>query len=153
LSRDPEFHYKAHFLDPLESLSVALCEDIQSAWRSWSYTQLGLPDGMENVLTALGGIAIMRKRVEDIRGRIASAQQISDQLPTSQDVVERIHTLSKEINELWDSLVGNGVPDSALDFLLQAGTGGGVSYADLTDEVLSWLKAQDLLPSVRIKIG
>jgi len=129
------------FWHPLKLMPAKVKDELEKAWKK--YVESMIPSGQVEILEILG-------RVQGFAGQAAAVNRLrndmgrlGNQLP-KQDDFQTLDNLAEQMKQAWNELNGEGLPPAVLNFLKKAHRNG-ISLADLDNDVLDWLRGQDLL--------
>lgn len=147
----PDPTYQNQFL-PAVAKALQLWEErLLLGWRERIATAtIQLP---QDVLAALEVVPDYARAVRDLRGEQRTIQQLGQALPAKGTVSAALVTLTRsaEVVDLtWQRISGRDMPDYVLKFIREAG-GAGASMAEISTELLDWLRTRNLLASFMIR--
>ena len=89
--------------------------------------------------------------IRKISGLQSELKELEDSLPIEEETVRKAEEKSREIHERVAKLDFGDVPLEVKRFIERVNSLGGATLADLTEEVLVWLREKNLLESFRIR--
>jgi hypothetical protein len=98
----------------------------------------------------VGRIGNEISKIETLHKELDSLAQ---SLPSSDEILERVETKSREIHRLVKKLDFGDVPPEVKKFMVQVANPGGVSLDELNDKVLDWFREKNLLQAFRVSMG
>jgi hypothetical protein len=136
--------WDASFLAPLDTFVSKLTEFAGQQWRQ-RVDELAspLPDDVLVQFEKIGFI----QTVKEIRAAQERIRRIREDVSESHDALEEVTALNGHIKQAMIEL--NSVPDAVRGLFAKATTFE-AGFEDLTDEVVAWLRAHDMLKSIRI---
>jgi hypothetical protein len=148
---DPPYNLKYVLIDRLLSIGTSAKTAIDGGWLAYA-TEHG-PAGSIEVLDALSKLEQFQASVARIRLFRQTADELARKTPTDpKKAVESLELLTAGHRQAWAELNADGIPATVILFLRGCASRG-VPLSDLSDEVVGWLKARELLGSFRIRIG
>jgi hypothetical protein len=148
---DPDETFAHQFLPTLKKVVSDHRNLLLTAWHNFvdaQFTQLP-----ESVLQAVATISSYRRQVEVIRAHHQEVVRLRASLPPPETVastIERVKKVAACKDAAMGELLGGGIPDEVVEFLVQAGSTG-FSLARLTPGIDKWLREQRLLGAFRIR--
>jgi hypothetical protein len=89
--------------------------------------------------------------IRKITGLQGELKELEDSLPTEEEALRRAEEKSREIQKRVAKLDFGDVPPEVKRFIERVNSLGGATLADLTEEILVWLREKSLLESFRIR--
>jgi hypothetical protein len=137
------------FWEPLKSLPDQVRAALLQAWSG--YINATLPIQQPELLQTLGQLPGFKERVVQISQLYREAERLRVRPPQSVDEIARIAVIASELKAIWAQLPAEGIPADVRDFLTAA-VEGNARLNQLTNHVVKWLEANNLVDSVRISL-
>jgi hypothetical protein len=137
------------FWEPLKSLPDQVRAALLQAWSG--YINATLPIQQPELLQTLGQLPGFKERVVQISQLYREAERLRGRPPQSVDEIARIAVIASELKATWAQLPAEGIPADVRDFLTAA-VEGNARLNQLTNHVVKWLEANNLVDSVRISL-
>jgi hypothetical protein len=135
-------------LTPLKAFAGTVTEACNKAWRG--HVAACLPR-VGDLVPVLARVPAQKTRVERFQTLQATARARANAVPTSISDVEAFEQAASASHTAWNALDADDIPLSVTRFLRNATSEGGAGLDSLTDEVITWLRAQDLIASFAIR--
>lgn len=135
-------------LTPLKAFTGTVTGACAEAWRD--HVDASLPR-VGDLVPVLARVPALKTRVESFRTLQAQAHAKADAVPTSVSDIEAFEQAATASHAAWNALDADDIPPSVTRFLRGATSEGGAGLDSLTDEVITWLRAQSLVPSFAIR--
>ncbi len=141
-------NFKGNILkSSVETLTNLLKQELIQAWKNYLLRQI--PSTNQEILNLLGRVEEFKITVQKVRNINALIPR--EEFPKNNEEFENIERLIGQLQESWDSLSSEKVPDSVLQFL-RAATNQGASLHLLTPEVKEWVHKHGIADSLRIRL-
>lgn len=131
----------------VEELTNLLKQQLIQAWKNYLFRRM--PSANQEILNLLGRVEEFKTTVQRVRNINALIPR--EEFPKNNEEFENIERLIGQLQESWDSLSSEKVPDSVLQFL-RAATNQGASLHLLTPEVKEWVHKHGIADSLRIRL-
>ena len=102
-------------------------------------------------LNILEQIPDLSSVVEQLKEKLEQLNDLKDQLPLKEDEFKLVISSSSKMTDLLKQLSSSNIPDSVSNFLRKAGTIEGIDLAEITAEILDWLKENNLIHLCQVK--
>lgn len=129
------------FWHPLKKMPQKVERELEKVWRK--YVESKIPAGQTEILSILSRVQGFAGQAATVNSHRNAMRNLGNQLP-QQDDFKTLDDLADQVEQAWKALNGDGLPPAVLNFLKKAHLHG-ISLADLDEEVLEWLRQQDLL--------
>ncbi|GAN75848.1 hypothetical protein [Acidisphaera rubrifaciens] len=136
-------------LTPLKSFTNAIAQANGIAWKR--HVHESLPHVGIDLVQVLGQIPALKTRVEHFRALQAAAKAFADRLPTDSADLDAVERAAKACKDAWQALDADDIPAAVTRFLRGATSETGAALDSLTDEVKTWLTAQNLMASFTVR--
>jgi hypothetical protein len=140
---------KNNFDYRVKDLQKALKEQLNQAWLL--YRTQKMPNTDSEILNLLDKVSEFKRSIQQIRNLDLQIQQ-SNSIPESSEDFEKVDRLIEQLNQCWDKLDADEVPEAALCFLRVAANQG-AALSLLTPEVKDWLTKHGLIDALRIRLN
>jgi hypothetical protein len=104
--------------------------------------------GIENVLSRFGGLRDIVARITNLREALKS---LSSQLPTTPEAIDLAKKAKASLAEELASLVGSGLNDDVISFLRRSVEGVPLSEVLAKEDIINWLKENNLSQYFRVR--
>lgn len=135
------------FWNPLEAMPKKIRVELEKEWEK--YVDAKIPASQADILETLSKVPGFAHQAATVRSMCSELRSLGATLPQS-DSFQKLDVLTEQLNQAWSELDGEGLPPTVLDFLKKAHANG-FSLADLDNDVLDWLKKQNLLGHYTIR--
>ena len=88
--------------------------------------------------------------IEELQGELTRLER---SLPETENTIKEAEVKGRKIQKLVKKLDFGTVPPAVKSFIQRVAGSGGVSLADMDDEVFAWLREKNLLQAFRIHMG
>lgn len=137
------------FQSSINKLTSSLNKELLQAWKN--YLNRSLPGINSDLLNVLYNIKDFQSTVDQIR---QLERQINlEKYPKYSQEFEYIKNLIQQLNNTWNNLNADNIPDEVLIFLKAAGRNTGASLDLLTPTVKTWLEDHNLSSTLRIRLS
>ena len=135
-----------------ENLAKQLEKDLNASMRTiWTNFVDQRTQNRVGVLSAFKGLAQCRRAILDLEHKEREARDRRGQLPDSDEDIQFIIQLDKEMTELIDGIGIKNEPEEMIEFLKRCASTSGVPLDELTDERLEWLRSKNFGDSLKIR--
>lgn len=123
-------------------------KEIEKEWKKFVESQI--PPIQADILTILSRVQGFSKQADLVSKQRAKMQDMGSALP-QEGSFEALDELAKQVEEAWNALNGEGMPQSVLDFFKKAHFHG-FSLADIDEEITDWLKEKNLIEKYVVRV-
>ena len=135
------------FWQPLEGMPKKIRAVLEKEWEK--YVDSKIPSSQTDILETLSKVQGFAPQAVLVRRICSDMHSLGERLPQVDDF-QRLDALADQVKQAWRDLHGEGLPPMVLEFLKKAHTSG-FSLLHLDNEVLDWLKRQNLLGQYTIR--
>ncbi|WP_107668673.1 hypothetical protein [Cyanothece sp. BG0011] len=151
--QDPEWIIKnfesAKYKSSIKGLTSTIEKQLLETWQN--YLKRKLPSTNPELLNILDQINEFKPTIHRIYQ--LERQISSENFPKYKEEFDHIENLIQQLNETWNTLNAENVPDEVLRFLQAAGSNTGAFLNQLTPTVDAWIKEHHLTNALRIRLN
>ena len=147
----PNEDARPKLLEPLKHLPNVVRPALEQSWQRWIESRAAFIN--TEILELFAKVPSFSSDVARIRHLQEQLRLMSTTLPTSDDIPNRVLATAEGINNTWQRLTAEGLPDDVLLFLRAAGSREGANYEMLTEETMEWLERRALVRTLRIRLS
>ncbi|MEA5511953.1 hypothetical protein VB715_19455 [Crocosphaera sp. UHCC 0190] len=140
---------RSKFQSSINKLTSTIETQLLEIWKN--YLKRKLPSTNSEFLNILDQIDQFKPTIQRIRQ--LEIQISSEEFPKYQERFDHIENLIQQLNDTWNTLNAENVPDEVLKFLKAAGSNTGASFNLLTPTVEAWIKEHRLSHTLRIHLS
>ena len=148
----PDKNQKNYFFSPLEETSERLKDDMQLSWGNWVNKKIK-SEINPSAFDSLKEISAYKIEISELEQNYRQFKSISENLPETKDVIQKLEKLSKKIDGIWGTL--DNIPDKVVEFLVNASSFHGAKYSEFSKpEVKKWLESNGkLIQRIKIRLN
>ncbi len=132
-----------------KNIELEIRDRLQKQWQD--FIENKKPSINMEHLNVLEQIPDLFDVVSQLKDKLEQLDELKHQLPLKEDEFKLVISFSSEMTELLEQLSSSDIPDSVSNFLRKAGTIEGIDLAEITTEILDWLKENNLIHLCQVK--
>ena len=133
----------------LKNIESEIRDRLQKQWQD--FIENKKPSINMEQLNVLEQIPDLSNVVYKLKEKLEQLDELKDELPLEEDDFKLVISSSSEMDQLLKQLSSSNIPDSVSNFLRKAGTIEGIDLAEITTEILDWLKENNLIHLCQVK--
>jgi len=133
----------------LKDIESRIRDRLQKQWQD--FIENKKPSINMEQLNVLEQIPDLSDVVYKLKEKLEQLDELKDELPLEEDNFKLVISSSSEMDQLLEQLSSSNIPDSVSNFLRKAGTIEGIDLAEITTEILDWLKENNLIHLCQVK--
>lgn len=133
----------------LKKIELEIRDRLQKQWQN--FIEEKKPSINIDQLNILEKIPDLTNVISNLKEKLEQLGDYKKDLPKKENDFQFIISTSSEMSLLLEQLSSKGVPDSVSNFLRKAGTYDGIDLAEITTEILDWLKENNLIHLCHVK--
>jgi len=123
--------------------------ELEEQWKE--FISKNRPSLNKEQLDGLVNIPDLKGVVIELREHLKTLNSLSDTFPNQDANFQYVISITDKMKELWNQLDSKNIPEEMMSFVKRAGTIEGVNLEEITPEIITWLKDNNLIHLCQVR--
>ena len=123
--------------------------ELEEQWKE--FISKNRPSLNKEQLDGLVNIPDLKGVVIELREHLKTLNSLSDIFPNQEADFKYVISVTDKMKELWSQLDSKNIPEEMMSFVKRAGTIEGVNLEEITPEIITWLKDNNLIHLCQVR--
>ena len=123
--------------------------ELEEQWKE--FISKNRPSLNKEQLDGLVNIPDLKGVVIELREHLKTLNSLLDTFPNQEADFKYVISITDKMKELWSQLDSKNIPEEMMSFVKRAGTIEGVNLEEITPEIITWLKDNNLIHLCQVR--
>lgn len=123
--------------------------ELEEQWKE--FISKNRPSLNKEQLDGLVNIPDLKGVVIELREHLKTLNSLFDTFPNKEADFKSVISITDKMKELWSQLDSKNIPEEMMSFVKRAGTIEGVNLEEITPEIITWLKDNNLIHLCQVR--
>ena len=123
--------------------------ELEEQWKE--FISKNRPSLNKEQLDGLVNIPDLKGVVIELREHLKTLNSLLDTFPNQEADFKYVISITDQMKELWSQLDSKNIPEEMMSFVKRAGTIEGVNLEEITPEIITWLKDNNLIHLCQVR--